>query len=341
MKKSLFLIIVGCVLTSLFSACEVSPVDDSTSHLKRVRDAWVKVNYGTDYVALTKSGIYVLEETPGEGTAVKDSTYCFVYYSLRNLDGTYTSTNDPEVAKIHLGTYSDTLYWAPAVWRIANYTQNDGARELLSMMKTGGRLTAIVPPELSVITYPEDMKVSVRVSNKEFSDNTIYEITLDKTVKDIEQYETDLLEAYADKYWSGLDSTVKGFYFKKLKTNPVESDSIFNGTSINVYYSGHIIDGITDDFLFDTNIADTARMYRRYRSSNSYSGLSVTYYTNPEESVTNNSLVEGFARAISELKYGEEGVAFFSSSLGYKEEGSGKTIPAYCPLVFYIRTQDK
>ena len=60
-----------------------------------------------------------------------------------------------------------------------------------------------------------------------------------------------------------------------------------------------------------------------------------------EDAISNNSLVDGFARAISEFKYGEEGVAFFSSSHGYKAEGSGKTIPAYSPLVFYIKTQDK
>ncbi|MBQ4021065.1 MAG: FKBP-type peptidyl-prolyl cis-trans isomerase [Bacteroidales bacterium] len=339
MKKSLFLILAGTVLTAMFTACEVAPVDDSVSHQKRVRDAWVRVNYGSDYVALTKSGIYVLEETPGTGAPVKDSLYCFVHYSKRDLDGTYTSTTDPEVAKVHLGTYSDTLYWAPEIWRIANYTQNDGARELLSMMKVGGKIKAIVPPELSTITYPESHKTYVKTSNKEFKSNTIYEISLEKSVKDIEQYEFDLLKNYADKYWGGIDSTKRGYYFKKLKENPAPGDSIHDGTSIDVYYSGHIIDGITDKFLFDTNIADTARMYRRYNGS-SYNALSVVFKKNPEESITANSLVDGFARAISEFKYGEEGVVFFSSALGYKEEGSG-SIPAYCPLVFYIRTANK
>jgi len=325
----------------MFNSCEVAPVDDTVSHMKRVRDAWVKVNYGSNYVALTKSGIYVLEESDGSGSSVLDSSYCFVNYSMIDLDGTYKSTTDPEIAKMHLGTYSDTVYWAPSIWRIADYTQNDGARELLKMMKVGGKVKAIVPPELSGVTYPKDYKTSVVTSNKEFSVNMIYEISLEKTVKNIEQYEFDLLKNYAEKYWNGIDSTVKGFYFLKLKENPVESDTIVNGTSINVYYSGHVIDGITDNFLFDTNIADTARMYRRYNKDKSYTGLSVTYYKDPEDAISNNSLVDGFARAISEFKYGEEGVAFFSSSHGYKAEGSGKTIPAYSPLVFYIKTQDK
>ena len=341
MKKSLFLMIVGVALASMLIACEDAPVDDSVSHLKRVRDAWVRVNYGTDYVALTESGIYILEENQGSGNRVSDSLYCFVHYSMRDLDGTYTSTTDPEVAKKHLGTYTDTLYWAPSIWRTADYAQNDGARELLKMMKVGGTIKAIVPPELSTITYPKDYKISVQTSNKEFSDNVIYEISLKNTVKDIQQYEYDLLENYAEKYWAGLDSTKKGYYFKKLKENPVESDSIVNGTSINVFYSGNVIDGITDNFLFDTNIADTARIYRRYNKNNSYGGLSVTYYKDPDESISNNSLVDGFAMAISEFKYGEEGVVFFCSDYGYKAEGSGKTIPAYSPLVFYIRTQNK
>lgn len=339
MKRSLFLILVDTVLTAMITACEVSPVDDSVSHQKRVRDAWVRVNYGSNYVALTPSGIYILEETTGTGTAVKDSLYCFVHYSMKDLDGTYTSTSDPEVAKVHLGSYSDTLYWSPKIWRIADYAQNDGVRELLSGMKVGGKVTAIVPPELSSITYPKDYKVAVQTNNKEFTSNTIYEISLEKTVKDIEQYEIDLLENYAAKYWSGLDSTRRGYYFKKLKENPVEGDTIVNGTTVDVYYSGHIIDGITDNFLFDTNIADTARMFRRY-NGDSYKALSATFYKDAEESVTNNSLVDGFSRALSEFKYGEEGVVFFSSDQGYKAEGSG-TIPAYCPLVFYIKIGPK
>ena len=339
MKKSLFLILAGFAATVFFASCAVTPVDDSITQQKSVRDAWVRVNYGTDYVALTESGIYILEETPGTGSAVKDSTYCFVHYSTRDLDGTYLSTSDPEIAKRNLGTYTDTLYWSPEIWRIADYTENDGVRELLSKMKTGGKIKAIVAPELSSITYPKNYQLAVRTNIKEFSDNRIYEISLEKTVNDIEKYEIDLLEAYADKYWNGLDSTMRGYYFKKLKENPAEGDTIYEGTSVDVYYSGHIIDGITDNFLFDTNIADTARMYRRFNKDNSYNALSVTFKKDPEESISSNSLVDGFARALSEFKYGEEGVVFFSSDLGYKAEGSG-TIPAYCPLVFYIRTAD-
>ncbi len=340
MKKSLSFTLIGAVLAALLASCEVTPVDDSTSQQKTVRDAWVRVNYGKDYVALTESGIYILEETPGTGAKVKDSTYCFVHYSTRSLDGTYLTTSDPEVAKRNLGTYSDTLYWCPEIWRIASYTENDGVRELLSMMKTGGKLKAIVAPELSAITYPKDMHVITQTSIKEFKENTIYEISLEKTVDDITKYEIDLLEAYADKYWNGLDSTLRGYYFKKLKENPAEGDTLYDGASVDVYYSGHIIDGITDNFLFDTNVADTARIYRKYNKDKQYNALSVTFKKDPEESISSNSLVDGFARAMSEFKYGEEGVVFFSSGFGYKDEGSGE-IPAYCPLVFYIRTAAK
>lgn len=340
MNKPLFSILACAVLTAMLASCEVAPVDNSESQQKRVRDAWVRVNYGADYVALTESGIYILEETPGTGAAIDDSTYCFVHYSTMALDGTYLDSSDPEVAKTRLGTYSDSLYWHPEIWRIGNYTENDGIRELLSMMKVGGRMKAIIPPELSIITYPEKYTTYYTSKNKQFSENTIYELSLEKAVADIEQYEISLLEGYAQQYWSGLDSTLKGYYFKKLRENPAEEDTIIDGTSINVYYSGHIIDGITDNFLFDTNIADTARIFRRYNKDNSYDGLSVVFKSDPDESISANSLVKGFARAISELNYDEEAVVFFSSNYGYEDKGSG-TIPSYCPLVFYIRSQKK
>ena len=340
MKRFLYFVILGIALAQLMASCEVPPVDNLTTQLKRERDAWVRVNYGTDYVELTSTGIYILDETPGSGSGVEDSTFCFVHYSTRALDGTYLDTTDPEVAKMHLGTYSDTLYWSPDIWRIADYTENDGERELLSRLKVGGSVTGILYPDISKTTYPKEFTTYTTTEYKELADNTIYEITLVNTVKDIVKYEYDLLENYAEKYWNGLDSTKAGYYFLKLKENPAEGDTIVDGTSIDIYYSGHIIDGITDNFLFDTNVADTARMYRRYNKDNRYSALSVTFKKDPEESIKSNSLVDGFARAISEFKYGEEGVVFFSSSLGYEAEGSG-TIPGYCPLVFYIRTQDK
>lgn len=340
MKKSLFFILAGTVLCLLFTGCEVAPEENTESQQKLVRDAWVRVNYGSNYVALTKSGIYILDEQVGTGSAVKDSSYCFVHYSTKDLDGTYTDTSDPEVAKVRLGSYSDTLYWCPEIWRIADYTENDGVRELLSGMKVGGKVTAIVPPELSKITYPKEMTTYVNAEYREFSSNTIYELSLEKIVDDIDKYEYGLLEDYARKYWSGIDSTKKGYYFIKLKENLAEGDTIVDGSSIDVYYSGHIIDGITDDFLFDTNIADTARVYRRYNSSNQYNALTVTFKKDYNESITANSLVDGFAMAISEFKYGEEGVAFFSSHYGYEDSGSGE-IPGHCPLVFYIRTANK
>lgn len=340
MKKSLFYIMITAALGAMLASCEVAPSDNSQTQQKRVRDAWVRVNYGTNYVALTESGIYILEETQGTGASVKDSAYCFVHYSTRDLDGTYKKSSDPEVAKVRLGTYSDTLYWSPEIWRIADYEQNDAVRELLSMMKEGGKVTALVAPELTTTTYPKDYKAYYTSDVKEFSSNIIYEISLEKTVSDIQQYEYDLLKDYAEKYWSGIDSTRRGYYFIKLRENPAEADTIYEGTSINVYYSGHIIDGKTDSFLFDTNIADTARMYRHYNKDNSYSALSVVFKKDPDECISANTLVDGFAMAISEFKYDEEGVVFFTSDYGYEKEGSG-TIPAYCPLVFYIRTAKK
>ena len=53
-----------------------------------------------------------------------------------------------------------------------------------------------------------------------------------------------------------------------------------------------------------------------------------------------NSLVSCFTSALKKMRYGEEGVTFFSSDFGYGYQGSG-TIGMYQPLCFYLKLEDE
>jgi hypothetical protein len=106
-----------------------------------------------------------------------------------------------------------------------------------------------------------------------------------------------------------------------------------------VRYIGYLL----DDFVFDTNIADSASYYKIYDSSKDYALLSVIYQeaANTDGSTGTEGtmdVVDGFKNALLRMKPGGEAVTFFSSDYGYKAAGSGQ-IPAYAPLRFYIKLE--
>ncbi len=310
------------------SSCSKDLSESDNVVQKRIRDAWIRVNHPN--AKSTESGIYYLDETPGYGEAVTDCTYVFVNYTIQTLDGTYSTTTTKEMAQ-RLGSYSDTTYYAPKIWTTGVYTLYDGVEEVLKQMKLGGKITAVMPPELTLVTYPANYSSYYSSNSQAYSVNTIYNIEIVNMTKDIGAYQIARLEDYSDKYYEGLDSLSEGFYFTKIK-ELADADTLVEDSSYNVWYIGRLLDG----FVFDTNIEDTAKKYHRYNSSTDYDAIEITYHDDLSTFVDENSLVEGFSKAILNMKEGEKAITFFWSDLGYGSSGSGTSIPAYEPLVFEI-----
>src|SRR5574344_1028429 len=117
MKKVFQLAVLFIAVSALFASCEKSPVEGTQLQQRKVREAWIRLNYDGKVLTETKSGLMILEEENGSGEAVKGSSFCLVNYSVKQLDGTYIFSTDPNIAKINLGTYSDTSYYSPDIWR--------------------------------------------------------------------------------------------------------------------------------------------------------------------------------------------------------------------------------
>ena len=147
------------------------------------------------------------------------------------------------------------------------------------------------------------------------------------------------MASFAGINYPGLDSTVTGYYFKKL--SGAEKDTIPQNETAGVWYVGKLLDG----YVFDTNIADTAKKYGIYDASKTYEALSVGYESSYEEmssetSESGEGYVTGFARALKSMTYGDHAVTFFWSNMGYKEEEQDG-IPAYSMLFFDIYVDEK
>ncbi|MEG2849522.1 MAG: hypothetical protein RR880_04745 [Bacteroidales bacterium] len=319
-KISIVSAITACVM---FSCAQEK--DESTNDIqKRILDAYVAEYYPS--AEKMPNGLVYLNRKAGSGEILKKYDAAYVEFTTKTLEGIYTATSDSEIAKM-LGTYSKTTYYGPKLYEVGYGTTYTGIEDMLIGMQPGGEATAIIPPWLTGTEYSSGSQGS--------SSNMIYTFKLKHIITDIIKFQMDTMAAYAKIHYPGLDTTSKGYYFKKLYEG--SNDTIANDASINVRYVGRFLDG----FIFDTNIADTAKKYGIYNSSNEYKPMNVTMSADIKTmSEASQGLRLGVCMAIKQMNYKDRAFTMFYSNLGYGAEGSGD-IGKYQPLIFYLYVEPK
>ena len=319
-------------LAVIVSGCAKSIEENADDTEKMLLRAYVEMQAqaGVHYDS-TASGLYFLfPEGRKAGDMPADTDFLYVNYTMYDLKGNITASQYTrrEVAK-QLGTFSDSIYYGPKLWGIGRSALISGVEEALQMMKTGEKIRILVPSWLSVVSS----------GVRQYSTTIMLDIELLHIVRDIRQFETDTLRGFSARYYGGLDTLKKDWYYTDLKQGDA-TDSVANiGDTLYVRYIGYLL----DNFVFDTNIADSASYHRIYSSSKAYAALSVIYEeaTDADGNVTSEGamgVVDGFKYALQRMKPGGEAVTFFSSDYGYQAAGSGQ-IPAYAPLRFYIKLE--
>ncbi len=314
-KKLNKFMLMAVAALALFS-CAQEKDDSDRVVQERILNAFVDVNY--PQARRTESGLVMIDSVEGTGDTLKLYKAGFFKYSIKSLGGIYSETNFEELAKV-LGTYSNANYYGPKLYELGFQTTYAGVEEVMVNMREGGKATFILPPWLSYTTSKNSWNQNV---------SAIYEIELTEVVNNIITWEQDTMKAYANKYYPGLDTLSANFYFKKLHESG--EDTLSNG-SVNVWYIGRLLDG----WVFDTNIADSAKKFGIFDKTKEYSALSVQYSESIDQMAEDNSLVEGFCRAIHQMNYGDKGFAMFNSDMGYGAEGSSSIGP-YQPLTFWL-----
>ncbi len=348
MKKTLTYLALAALI---LSGCAKTATTGTNDASKRYFDAWIHVNYPD--ITPTPLGCYVIEEKEGTGAAIQDAetdAYVRLNYTVRSIDGTVTATTYPYLAK-QIGDWSETTWCGPVIWSRAEGSLYAGVAEMISSMKVGGVKKAVIPGWL--------LTSSVYDTAQEYIDNVsgdtpgIYEIEVLEAIQDTDQWELDSLGRFFAKNYPSVtlaDSLKYGFYYIQRKapmpigtTGEVdESGAGFpRDTTIYVNYTGRLLDGR----VFDTTIADTAKMYGLYSSSKTYEPISVQYdyddYTGITITSDETSVIDGFAYMLWKMSAYEKGTGIFYSKLGYSYSGSGSTIPAYSPLRFDIEVVDE
>ncbi len=290
-------------LSFLFiTSCAKEITESSDSIEKRMLEAHVTVVY-KDTISPLPSGIYLINERKGTGKSVSDSSAVFVKYSTQDLQNNYLSTTYENISK-QVGSFSYSNYYGPVLMELGNYTLINGLEEGLKTMKEGAKAKIIIPSWASKFNYLN--------SDKYHATTTVYIVEIIKVIDDYPDYELDTLRKFSNIHYDGLDTLKKGFYFKTIEEGT--GDTLATGGTARVNYVGRLING----FVFDTNIEDTARKYKIYDQSKTYTPLNVELHEPGESTASGGSgVVDGFAKALLEMKYGGKAITFFGSEWGY------------------------
>lgn len=322
-------LICMAVMAMIMFSCAEDKDESQRSIQERILDAYLAnliEQYPDKYPNARKleSGLILLDTQEGTGKVLENRFAGYFEFTTQSLSGEYIETTDEELAK-ELGIFSNSDYYGPQMYEMGYKTTYIGLEEVMIGMKVGGKAKLILPPWLT-ITGSSGNKWGE-------SQNIIYEIELKEVIKSIDPWEADTMRRYAAIHYPGLDTLSSHFYFKKL--HDAGADTLESAT-IQVRYIGRLLDG----WVFDTNIADTAKKYGIYDSSNDYNALDFKWNTNVESMEHDNSMVTGFCMALREMSYGDEAFTMFGSKYGYDYTGKDPIGP-YQPLIFWLQVEPK
>ena len=321
MRNLLYTAIILCI----FSCAR--EVDESARSIEeRILKARIQTKY-LDTLHKTESGLYYMIQMKGTGAPVEKENFVYVRFSKLTLNEDYTETTEEKVAK-QLGSYSNATYYGPVLWIAGVNYPTEGVDEIVLTMREGDRRRIWLPSWLSSVGFQRN--------TQQYTSPTIHDVEVLRVIPDIDKFQIDSLESYRDKYYPGLDSLSWGFYIKTLKEG--RGDTLKIGDRIELRYIGRLL----DHFIFDLNIADTAKKYNIYSASNEYKVMEGeckedVVFEMLKDDGSYGPTVKGFSKAIFNMKHGEEAVVFFHSGLGYGAEGEGHLYMA--PLVFYLKVE--
>ena len=340
MKKAKLIVAAGVTAAVVIAACAKVESTATNAASKRYFDAWVSLNWPD---APTIGDVVITNDVPGTGADVADSTWIFVKYTVRTLDGTVSETTETEMSQ-QIGDYDPTYYYGAQPWDIADDVVAVGIERAVKgssliegapypSMKVGGKRSFIVPCWLGVSTRYDDEEDYL--DNSTSSSNYIYDLEITGCTDDIIQWQLDSMQRYSALHFDGADTTSYGFYYIQLK-EPDDTVAM-SDTTVYINYIGRLLNGQ----VFDTNIKDTAKMYNLYSESSTYEPAEISWSEDYEDiTMDDNSTIDGFAMALAMMNKHEKGICMFYSGLGYSYSGSGNTIPPYAPLIFEIELVD-
>jgi len=356
MKKiTTFWIALSALLA--LSSCAKQPATPLNDSAKRYFDSWVQVEQTAYPMFLwepTALGSYILWRTDSTGDLIGDAetdAYVAVEYTQTDIGKMFVESIDQEhflcgevtastsagIAS-QIGSYDEASYYGPRIWRRKSNGLTAGIEEVIGDMKVGERCYFVSPGWLQTTKrYDTAEQYLAYVSGT----NIALDVKVCEVIQDINQYQLDSMETYMAKHYPEKefsDSLCYGCYYIRTK-EPTDTTAIDSAGYQYVNYTGRLLNG----HVFDTTIADTAKVHGIYNSSKTYEPVYAKWSTTNTGitlTTSGNSVITGFSITLYQMRHYEKGVGIFYSTLGYGESGSGMSIPPYSPLIFEFETMD-
>lgn len=329
----------------LLGSCAVEVDTPANEDEKMYLEAWIHTHHPN--AERQGMGIYVLSETEGDGEkSITMPCYAMVTYTTRDLDGNVTATSDSLVAR-QTGDYNKSYYYGPRVWNVSENSISKGLEDMVAGMTEGGSKEAVIPGWLQ--TYNRYGSEEEYMSEVTGNSHVIYTVRLEEVTDDIMQWQTDSIENYISKNYTGSNAPERifeGFYFSSEAGTDTSGDTSGDGTgdepsaedmhkdtTVYINYTGKLLNGQ----VFDTTSERIAKDNNIYDSSRTYAPVEVTMSSDSTAvKLDGNSVISGFTSTIWRMAPMEKGTGIFYSQLGYGTSGSGSLIPEYAPLIFEI-----
>lgn len=347
MKRKIIIAALAILaVASMISCAKRGTGTSGNDSTKRYLDAWIarQKQIHTEYMwEKTPLGSYILESSGGNGSATGNSDlvpFVKAHITMYSLDGDVESSSTEFWAK-RLGYYAESDSYDPIILRRGAGSMAPGIDEIISMISNGQKVKLLIPGWLMADDnqYPR-YNTAEEYYSKCSGTSSIIEIELKEGIPDLEQYQlhqitTFLNTKYGAHISEGDSAGMHGFYYFQLKA-PTDTADIKTAVSGKINYTGML----TNSKVFDTTNEDLAKERYVYDASRTYGPVQVTWAEKYEDitmgSGESSSLITGFKFALSKLHEGEKGVAVFTSDLGYGNNITNSSIPAYSPLAFEL-----
>lgn len=329
------LILTAIAALSVLCGCAKSTQPGLNDNDKRYLDAWIAQNHPELADKKIFPGFYIMNDVPGEGELIGDaanSPYFRANYRVTDLNGNITSsTYESDAYKLRV--HNNVNYYGPFVFERADNALYAGLDYAITDMKVGGTREVLVPGWLLT---NERFGSEEEYLNSVSGTTAIYSLEITERIPDIRTWEMDSLNRFMTRNYPSAVMDSAGFFRKTLKE---PAGSFSNDTTFYINYIGRRLDGV----VFDTNIADTAKVHGLYSAFSSYSPVLINWKKKYDEITMTSDKTEvipGFSYLLSKMGPYEKAIGMFISSYGYSSTGSGLAIPAYSPLMFEVEVVD-
>lgn len=316
----------------LLAGCAQTPATNYGELARMEFDAWISVHKQAGWQQ-TELGSWITEITDDPGAKIAGDAsfhpYARISYTVSSLSGTISSTTDKATAQ-QIGSYVKQNYYGPQTLYRGSNGIYAGLEEVINTMHEGGHARVIIPGWL-LTNNRYDSKQKYLDNMTESTSALIYDFTIEEFIVDIDSWELDLLQ---EALPAGADSLTTGVYY--VCDTPADDDTTDFASGDKVYLN-YVCRRLIDGYAVDTNIADTAKVYGLYDASKTYSPTLINWADSAGEltmTTSETSMISGFSAAVFQMHLHEKGRAFMVSSQAYQANGSGNTIPGYCPLIF-------